>query len=102
MVERQIHSGGDTDTERERQGSNRGTDRKTDCLRQRRGEKVLSSLARCPWLIPELLGWTQSVQDGSLLWEGSGLQARQLGPLFHLHDLLREAPPADPVCPQPD
>ena len=34
----------------------RETDRKAGWLRQNHGEKVLSSLATCPWLIPEAAG----------------------------------------------
>jgi hypothetical protein len=39
-----------------RGASDRGTDRKTDCLRQRQGDKVLSRLAASPTVILEAVG----------------------------------------------
>lgn len=80
------------------QGPDKGTIRKIDYLRQRWGDR-----AGWPGAMAHPRGWCwagPSQYKMDVLWEGRGHQARQLGHLFHLHNLLQKAQPGDPVCPR--
>ena len=66
----------------------RETDRKAGWLRQNRGEKVLSSLATCPWLIPEAAG----MDPISARW--TAVLGRQRPPGQAATASLPSAPPA--------